>query len=106
MFSLASLILGFSLDQAWPFLPASAGAAGLYAGIRKRNRFSADFVIPSIAYLLLSGFFLLFSFDVIDLRLTEFVRLYWLPLLAFCVVFMILSVLFYRKAGKKLPRAT
>jgi hypothetical protein len=101
---LVSNLFGFTIDQSWPLVPAAAGIAGLYAGIRKNNRFSVDFVIPSLAFLLLSIFFLLFSFDIIALRFAEFISAYWLFLAFFCIAAVLLSFALYKRAGKKAPR--
>lgn len=77
---LVTWILGLRMSQTWPFLLGAAGAAGLHSGMRKRKRFSADFVIPSIVFLVLSAFFSLFSFGMIPMRLKDFVLSYWLAI--------------------------
>ncbi|MCE1196273.1 hypothetical protein LWX53_07225 [bacterium] len=81
----ASLAFGLTLTQTWPFILASAGAAGLHAGRRTRQRFSASFTVPSLVFLFLAAFFSLFSFRLIPMRLKDFVVAYWLPLLAACL---------------------
>lgn len=74
---LAAWIGGLDAAQAWPFLLAAAGLAGLGVGVRKRGRFSAEFVAPSMVFLALSVFFCLFSFRLIPMRLKDFVAGYW-----------------------------
>lgn len=81
----ASLAFGLTLTQTWPLILASAGAAGLHAGRRTRQRFSASFTVPSLVFLFLAVFFSLFSFRLIPMRLKDFVVAYWLPLLAACL---------------------
>ena len=101
---LVSISFGFTIDQSWPLIPASAGIAGFYAGIRRNNRFSANFVIPSLAFLLLSVFFLLFSFNIITISFVEFISAYWLFLALFCIAAVLISLVSYKRAGKKVPR--
>ncbi len=101
----AAFALDIGLEKIWPLFPGAAGFAGIFAGIRKRNRFAADFVIPSLAFILLSGFFLLFSLDVIAMRFLDFIQRFWLPLAAACVGLAYLALFFYKKGGTKFPRA-
>ncbi len=88
---LATWILGLRAAQAWPFLLGAAGAAGLHSGMRKRSRFSADYVVPSMAFLLLSGFFCLFSFRIIPMRLKDFVLSYWVAIPIVSIVLLVLG---------------
>lgn len=92
-----SLALGFSLSQTWPLALASAGAAGLHAGRRTRQRYSASFTVPSLVFLFLAVFFSLFSFRVIPMRLKEFVVTYWFPLLAVSLALTGATSLFLRR---------
>jgi hypothetical protein len=103
--SVLAFALGLSFERIWPLYPAAAGVAGIYVGIRKGNRFTADFVIPSLAFLLLSSFFLLFSLDIITMRFMDFVRRFWLPLMTTCVGLAYLAVFFYKRAGTNFPKA-
>jgi hypothetical protein len=103
--TIITLVLGFPFERIWPLFPAAAGVAGIYVGIRKGNRFTADFVIPSLAFILLSSFFLLFSLDIITMRFMDFIRRFWLPLITACSGLAYLAVFFYKKAGANLPKA-
>jgi hypothetical protein len=97
--ALAGLITwigGLRLDQAWPFFLGAVGAAGLHAGMRKRQRFSASFAIPSIVFLVLSVFFSLFSFKIIPMRLKDFVLDYWPVIPLASLVFLAFSTGFFR----------
>lgn len=98
---IASWIGGLRFDQAWPLLLGAAGLAGLYTGIGKRKRLSADFVIPSLAFFVLSAFFCLFAFDVITMRLKDFILRYWPAVFAFSLILLAVGVGFSRKEGKK-----
>lgn len=94
---LGSWASGLSFGQIWPFFPGAAGVAGLLAGIRKRRRVSADFAIPSIVFIILSAFFALFSLRILSMRLKDFVLVYWPAIPAFSIVFLALSLIFFRR---------
>lgn len=99
---IASWIGGLRFDQAWPLLLGAAGLAGLYSGIGKRKRLSADFVIPSLAFFVLSAFFCLFAFGVIPMRLKDFILRYWPAVFAFSLVLLAMGAGFSRrKSGKE-----
>jgi len=100
---LITWIGGLQIAQTWPFLLGAAGIAGLLAGIRKRHRFFAGFTIPSMVFLALSGFFSLFSFHLIPMRLKDFVLSYWLAIPAVSLACLFLSAVFFgwrRQAGR------
>ncbi|HWR13101.1 MAG TPA: hypothetical protein VN445_14850 [Rectinemataceae bacterium] len=97
---LITWIGGLRLTQTWPFFLGSAGIAGLLAGIRKRHRFFAGFTIPSMAFLLLSAFFCLFSFGIIPMRLRDFVLSYWPAIPAVCLAFLVLSAVSFSSKGR------
>lgn len=91
-----SLFFGLGFAQTWPFIVASAGIAGLYAGRRTRQRFSASFTVPSLVFLFLAVFFCFFSFRAIPMRLKDFVVAYWFPLLACCLAMTAVTALALR----------
>jgi len=93
--------LGFGPSQAWPLALASAGAAGLHAGRRTRQRYSASFTVPSLVFLFLAVFFSLFSFRIIPMRLKEFVITYWFPLLAASLALTGASALIMRRLRER-----
>ena len=103
--SILALALGLQFVRIWPLYLGAAGVAGIYVGIRKGNRFTVDFVVPSLAFILLSSFFLLFSLDVIAMRFLDFIRRFWLPLMTVCVGLAYLAVYFYKKGGANFPKA-
>jgi hypothetical protein len=74
---LLSTLLGWSFAQSWPLIMISAGAAWLAAGFRRNRRAKAGFVVPSSCFVLLGALFCLFSFDVVDMSLGAFVRVWW-----------------------------
>jgi len=101
-----SWAIGLRFSQIWPFFPGAAGVAGLLAGIRKRKRVSADFAIPSIVFIILSAFFALFSLRILPMRLKDFVLAYWPAIPAFALLFLALSLVFFRRRRKSAGRGT
>lgn len=93
----ATLALGLDPAQTWPLILASAGAAGLHAGRRTRQRYSASFTVPSLVFLFLAAFFSLFSFRIIPMRLKDFVVAYWFLILAVALALTGMTALLLRK---------
>lgn len=88
------------ISMAWPLPLSAVGLAGIFAGIRKRSRFTADFVIPSVAFLMLSVFFCLFSFGIISMRLKDFLVAYWPIALLSALVLSFLALLYSRRDSR------
>jgi len=74
---LLSTLLGWSFAQSWPLIMVSAGIAWLVAGFRRSRKPQAGFIVPSSCFILLGTLFCLFSFDVVDMSLGAFVRIWW-----------------------------
>ena len=74
---LITVLTHLSLKITWPFFLGAFGLAGFYSGLLGTRRFAATFTIPSIAFLILSFLFSLFSFDVVTIRFKSFVLRYW-----------------------------
>jgi len=98
---ISSWIGGLRFDQAWPLILGAAGLAGMYTGIGKRKRLSADFVIPSLVFFLLSAFFCLFAFGVIPMRLKDFILRYWPAVFALSLILLAVGAFFSRKESGK-----
>ncbi len=97
LFGILVLLGNIRITIAWPLPLSAVGLAGIFAGIRKRGRFSADFIIPSIAFLMLSVFFCLFTFDIISMRLKDFILAYWPAVLFFALVLTSIALLYSRR---------
>ncbi len=100
---LVTWVGGLRIVQTWPFFLGAAGFAGLLAGIRKRHRFSVGFTIPSMVFIALSGFFCLFSFHLIPMRLKDFILMYWPAIPVVSLACLFLSAFFFgwrRRAGR------
>ena len=74
---LVSTLLGWSFAQSWPLIMVSAGIAWLVAGFRRSRKAKAGFIVPSSCFILLGSLFCLFSFDIVDMSLGAFVRVWW-----------------------------
>lgn len=74
---LLATVLGWSFVRSWPLVMVSAGIAWLVSGFRRSRRARAGFVVPSSCFILLGVLFCLFSFDVVDMSLGAFVRIWW-----------------------------
>jgi len=68
------------LGNSWPLLMTSAGISWLAYGFWTSRRIRLGFLVPSVAIVVLSLFFALFSFHVVTMRLGTFVKMWW-PLL-------------------------
>jgi predicted membrane protein len=97
IFGLIVWIGNVKIAMAWPLPLSAVGLAGIFAGIRKRSRISADFIIPSVAFLMLSVFFCLFSFGIISMRLKDFLVAYWPIALLSALVLSFIALLYSRR---------
>jgi len=97
VFGMLVLLGNIRIVKAWPLPLSAVGLAGIFAGIRKRGRFSADFLIPSIAFLMLSVFFCLFTFGIVEMRLKDFLAAYWLAVLLSALVLTSIALLYSRR---------
>ncbi len=73
----AMLLAHWRLAQAWPLIMAVAGAAGVAAGIVRKQGRKAPYLVPSIGFLGLGLFFALFSFKWIKASFSEFIASWW-----------------------------
>jgi len=101
LFGLIVWVGNVKIAMAWPLPISALGLAGIFAGIRKRSRFSADFIIPSAAFLMLSIFFCLFSFGIITMRLKDFLVAYWPIALLSALFLSFLALLYSRKDSRR-----
>ena len=100
---LLSTLLGWSFAQSWPLIMISAGIAWLAAGFRRNRRAKAGFVVPSSCFVLLGALFCLFSFDVVDMSLGAFVRVWWPGFLILGGIVLFIAYGAARKTGGEEP---
>ena len=99
---LLTFLAKLSINATWPFFLGAFGLAGMYTGIYFMRRLAATFAIPSIAFLLLSFLFSLFSFDIVTIRFKSFMLRYW-PwfFLAGAIVYAFVWYFFRYRVDKK-----
>ncbi len=89
---------GWTVAQAWPLFMADFGVALACTGIRRTKTPRASFVVPSLLFVLLSGFFSLFSFRLVDIGFKRFIMVWW-PLV-FVIGAAILFVMYARNRAR------
>jgi hypothetical protein len=97
---LLSTLLGWSFAQSWPLIMISAGIAWLVAGFRRNRRAKAGYIVPSSSFILLGTLFCLFSFDIVDMSLGAFVRVWWPSFLILGGVVLFIAYGAARKTGQ------
>jgi hypothetical protein len=75
-------ILPFTFSQSWPLLSVFAGLALFPAGWHRFGVINARFLVPSVAFVLLGCFLMIFSFQVVPFSFKHFMINWW-PLLVF-----------------------
>jgi hypothetical protein len=73
-------ILPFAFSQTWPLLSVFAGLALFPAGWHRFGAIRIRFVVPSVAFVLLGCFLLIFSFRMVPFSFKQFMINWW-PLL-------------------------
>ncbi|MEI6387165.1 MAG: hypothetical protein WCQ50_11040 [Spirochaetota bacterium] len=92
---LAAAALGISLRQSWPLFMICAALGWIVYGLSRYGRPRAATLVPSVAMALLAGFFSLFSFGLVNMRLAKFLAIWWPALIVLAVV-AIFAALWYR----------
>ncbi|MFZ4616169.1 MAG: hypothetical protein ACOYM2_08245 [Rectinemataceae bacterium] len=92
---LAAATLGLSLRQSWPLFMVGAALGWIVDGLSRFGRLRAATFVPSVAMLLLAGFFSLFSFGLVTMRLAKFLAIWW-PAYIILAVAAIFVALWYR----------
>lgn len=98
---LLSTLLAWSFAQSWPLVMVSAGIAWLVAGFRRNRKAKAGVVVPSFCFILLGGLFCLFSFDIVDMSLGAFVRIWWPSFLILGGIVLFVAYGAARKTGRE-----
>jgi hypothetical protein len=73
-------ILPFTVSQGWPLLSVFAGLALFPAGWRRFGAIRSNFVVPSVVFVFLGCFLMVFSFRVVPFSFKRFMIDWW-PLL-------------------------
>jgi hypothetical protein len=80
LFFFALHILPFTFSQSWPLLSVFAGLALFPAGWHRFGVVNTRFAVPSVAFVFLGCFLMIFSFQVVPFSFKHFVIKWW-PLL-------------------------
>jgi hypothetical protein len=94
----ATGISSLTLKQSWPMLAVFAGLALLPAGVRNYGAIRQIYLIPSISLVVLGGFLMLFSLQIINFSFKQFV-LGWGPVIV--VVSGLILILLSSIGGKE-----
>ena len=95
-------IIPFSLAQGWPLLSVFAGLALLPAGWRHYRTVSYRYLIPSLAFVALGCFLLIFSFKVAPFSFKRFIITWWpLLLVVTGIILVLLSLSSRGKSGNR-----
>lgn len=95
-FLLMRSIIERTLLQLWPVIGIGNGVILFIAGFYKYRKISFGFVIPSIAMIVLSAWFLLFSLKIVSISFKEFVIVFGPLLLVMLCVLLFVVYIFKR----------
>ena len=91
-------IIERTLLQLWPVIGIGNGVILFIAGFYKYRKISFGFVIPSIAMIVLSAWFLLFSLKIVSMSFKEFVIVFGPLLLVMLCVLLFVVYIFKRNS--------
>ena len=91
-------IIGGTLLQLWPIIGIGNGVILLIAGFYKYRKISFGYVIPSIAMIVLSAWFLLFSLKIVSISFKEFIIVFGPLLLVMLCVLLFVVYIFKRNS--------
>jgi hypothetical protein len=91
-------IIPINLFRTWPLLSIFAGIAFLPAGWRRYGALKANYIVISAAFIALGSVLLVFSLELVDFSLAQFIRNWWPLLLLLAGLPLVLIAL-----GTRLP---
>jgi hypothetical protein len=90
LFLSAMSIIPITLAQGWPLLSVFAGLALFPAGWRHYRKFRYNYLIPSLAFVILGCILLVFSLKIVSFSFKTFIINWWPLLLALAGILLIL----------------
>jgi hypothetical protein len=90
LFFLSLRIIPLSFSEVWPFLSVFAGIALVPAGWRHYESLRSRYVIPSVAFIILGCFLLVFSLDIVSFSFAQFIKNWWPLIVALTGLILIL----------------
>jgi hypothetical protein len=70
-------IIPIKFSKAWPLLSVFVGIALLPAGWHRYGLLKANYIVVSVAFIALGSVLMIFSLDLVDFSLAQFVRNWW-----------------------------
>jgi hypothetical protein len=96
-------ILPFAFSQSWPLLSVFAGLALFPAGWHRFGAIRIRFVVPSVAFVFLGCFFMVFSFRVVPFSFKHFMINWW-PLLVVLMGLVLVLLALGTKSNGEAPK--
>jgi hypothetical protein len=96
-------ILPFTFSQSWPLLSVFAGLALFPAGWHRFGAIRTHFVVPSVAFVFLGCFLMVFSFRVVPFSFKRFIIEWW-PLLVALMGLILALLALGTKDNEEAPR--
>lgn len=96
---IASGLVPYSIFRLWPLLTVFAGLSLMPAGLHRYAGFRARFVVPSLLFIMLGVFFLVFSFRLVPFSFSRFILNWWPLLLVLAGALLMLVSLSARGSG-------
>ena len=91
------LPLGF--PRSWPLLSVFAGVALLPAGWHRYGAVKANYVVPAVAFIILGSVLMVFSLDMVNFSLSQFILDWWALLVVLAGLVLILAALSSKLTG-------
>jgi hypothetical protein len=91
-------IIPIDFYRTWPLLSVFVGIAFLPAGWHRYGKFKANYIVISAAFIALGSVLLVFSLNLVDFSLAQFIRNWWPLLLLLAGLTLVLISL-----GTRLP---
>jgi hypothetical protein len=93
LFLSALNIFPFPFSKAWPLISVFSGLALIPAGWRKYGVLRSNFIVPSLAFIVLGTVLLVFSFHIVPFNFKQFILNWWPMLIVLTGLLLVLLTL-------------
>jgi len=93
-------IIPFHLSRLWPLLSVFSGIALFPAGWHKYRIIRANYLVPSVAFIILGAFLMVFALDIVPLSLAQFLRKWWSLVIVIAGLILLLISLVMKYTGE------
>jgi hypothetical protein len=100
LFLYAMHIIPAKLSQTWPMLSVFSGIALVISGWHRYGIPKINYIVTSVAFILLGITLMIFSFDLVSFSLAQFVRNWWRLLLVLAGLMLVLFAIGTRNRGE------